>query len=107
MAYEIILSPEAVDDLRRLSAFERATVRDAMEVHLRHEPTRVSKSRINRLRDLNHPQYRLRVEDLRVFYDVQEREVQVLAIVAKSDADEWLKQAGGSDEGGPAVGSEG
>jgi mRNA interferase RelE/StbE len=106
MSYEIILSPEAVDDLRRLSAFERAKVRDAIGIHLRHEPTKVSKSRIKRLRELTHPQYRLRVEDLRVFYDVAGNEVQVLAIVAKSDADEWLKQAGGSDEGGPAVGSE-
>ena len=107
MAFEIILSPEAVDDLRRLSAFERAKVRDAMEIHLRHEPTKVSKSRIKRLREWNHPQYRLRVKDLRVFYDVEGDEVQVLAIVAKSDADEWLKQVGGSDEDGPAVGSEG
>lgn len=107
MAYEIILSPEAVDDLRRLSAFERSKVRDAFEVHLRHEPTRVSKSRIKRLRDRNHPQYRLPVEDLRVFDDVKDDEVQVLAIVAKSDADKWLKQAGGSDEDGAAVGSEG
>src|SRR5689334_7166489 len=40
MPYEIILSPEAVDDLRRLGAFERAKVRDAMEIHLRHEPTK-------------------------------------------------------------------
>jgi antitoxin (DNA-binding transcriptional repressor) of toxin-antitoxin stability system len=30
-----------------------------------------------------------------------------LAIVAKSDADEWLEQPGGSDEDGLAVGSEG
>ena len=108
MPFEIILSPEAVDDLARLGAFERAVGSgDAMEIHLRHEPTKVSKSRIKRLRELTHPQYRLRVEDLRVFYDVEENEVQVLAIVAKSDADEWLEQAGGSDEDGPAVGSEG
>ncbi len=106
MPFEIILSPEAVDDLRRLGAFERAKVRDALEIHLRHEPTRVSKSRIKRLRELTHPQYRLRVDDLRVFYDVEGDEVQILAIVAKSDADEWLKSVGGSDENGPADGSE-
>lgn len=107
MPFEIILSPEAMDDLRRLGAFERAKVRDAIEIHLRHEPTKVSKSRIKRLRELAHPQYRLRVDDLRVFYDVEGDAVQVLAIVAKSDAAEWLRQAGGSDEDGPAVGSEG
>jgi mRNA interferase RelE/StbE len=107
MPFEIVLSSEAVSDLRRLSAFERAKVREAIEVHLRHEPTKISKSRIKRLRELAHPQYRLRVDDFRVFYDVKGEEVQVLAIVAKTDADEWLKQVGQSDEDGSALGSEG
>jgi mRNA-degrading endonuclease RelE of RelBE toxin-antitoxin system len=107
MPFEIILSPEAVDDLKRLTAFERAKVRDALEIHLRHEPTKVSKSRIKRLRESTHPQYRLRVDDLRIFYDIEGYEVQVLAIVEKSGADEWLRGVGGSDEDGPAVGSEG
>ena len=102
MAFEIALIPQAVDDLRRLSANERAKVRDAMEVHLRHQPTRVSKSRIKRLRDLSHPQYRLRVNDLRIFYDVQGEQVQVLAIIPKADADEWLKRVGQRDEIGPS-----
>jgi hypothetical protein len=82
-------------------------VRDALEVHLRHEPTKLSKSRIKRLRESTHPQYRLRADDLRVFDDVEGEEVQVLAIVEKSDAAEWLREVGGSDEDGPAVASEG
>ena len=94
MAFEIILAPEAVADLRRLSARDRSTVRDAMEIHLRHEPTKVSKSRIKQLRGLARPQYRLRVGELRVFYDVAVSEVQVLAIVAKADVDAWLQQEG-------------
>ncbi len=101
MAFEIILAPEAVADLRRLSARDRASVRDAMEIHLRHEPTKVSKSRINQLRGFARPQYRLRVGELRVFYDVAESEVQVLAIVAKADADAWLLQAGQPHEESP------
>jgi mRNA interferase RelE/StbE len=107
MPFEIVLSSEAAGDLRRLSAFERAKVREAIEVHLRHEPTKISKSRIKRLRELAYPQYRLRVDDLRVFYDVKSEEVQVLAIVAKADADAWLEQVGKSDEDGSALGSEG
>jgi mRNA interferase RelE/StbE len=102
-----LLFSEAVSDLRRLSAFERAKVREAIEVHLRHEPTKISKSRIKRLRELAHPQYRLRVDDLRIFYDVNGKQVQVLAIVAKADADAWLEQVGQSDEDGSALGSEG
>src|SRR4051812_44488860 len=107
MAFEIILASEAVADLRRLSAHDRAKVRGAMEVHLRHEPTKLSKSRIKRLRGLSRPQYRLRVDELRVFYDVAGEEVQVLAIVAKSDADAWLTEAGQPDEEGPALGGQG
>jgi mRNA-degrading endonuclease RelE of RelBE toxin-antitoxin system len=107
MAFEIILAPEAAADLRRLRAHHRAKVRAAMEVHLRHEPTKLSKSRIKRLRDMSHPQYRLRVDELRVFYDVVGEEVQVLAIVPKSDAEQWLAEVDQPDEEGPAVGGQG
>src|SRR3990172_6170266 len=94
MAYEIIFSPEAVDDLRELKANIGAAVRDAMQRHLRHEPTKTSKSRIKRLRGLSRPQYRLRVEDVRVFYDVSENTVEILAIVPKDEAEQWLEHAG-------------
>ena len=94
MRFEILLSPEAVEDLRRLKANVRAAVTEAFETHLRHEPTKTSRSRIKRLRGLSKPQYRLRVEEVRVFYDVIENEVQVLAIVPKSEAESWLKQFG-------------
>lgn len=90
MRYEIRLDPKAVEDLQRLKANVRAAVRDAIEAHLRHGPTLVSRSRIKRLRDLDHPQYRLRADDVRVFYDVVGDEVQILAIVSKADAQAWL-----------------
>lgn len=94
MKYELILSPEAVDDLRDLKANIRATVRNAIEVHLRHEPTKISKSRIKRLRGVSRPQYRLRVGDVRVFYDVTQHTVEILASVPKDEAEEWLEKAG-------------
>jgi len=99
MRYEIILAPEAVEDLRCLKANVRAQVQDAIERHLRHEPTKTSKTRIKRLRGLSRPQYRFRVgDDIRVFYDATEGIVEVLAIVPKSRAIEWLERYGGSDE---------
>jgi len=99
MRYEIILAPEAVEDLQLLTANLRSEVQDAMERHLRHEPTKCSKSRIKRLRGLSKPQYRLRVgSDIRVFYDVTEDAVLILAVVNKADADRWLEQHGESDE---------
>lgn len=94
MRFEIILAPEAVEDLRRLKANLRAAVREALETHLRHEPTKTSRSRIKRLRGLSRPQYRLRVDEVRVFYDVSGSTVEVLAIVAKSEAESWLAQFG-------------
>jgi mRNA interferase RelE/StbE len=92
MPFAIVLAPEAVEDLGRLTANARATVREALEVHLRHQPDKTSRSRIKRLRGLMRPQYRLRVGEVRVFYDVSGMTVQVLAIVAKSEASSWLAQ---------------
>ncbi|KRR00770.1 type II toxin-antitoxin system RelE family toxin [Bradyrhizobium valentinum] len=94
MPFAIILAPEAVEDLGRLTANVRTTVRTALETHLRHEPEKVSRSRIKRLRGLRRPQYRLRVDEVRVFYDVSGTTVEVLAIVAKSEAESWLAQFG-------------
>lgn len=93
MRYEIILAPEAMDDLKKLEAYERAIIRDVLETHLRHEPTKISKSRIKRLKGLTRPQFRLRVDDTRIFYDVSEDRVEVLAVVTKSMAQGWLNQS--------------
>jgi mRNA-degrading endonuclease RelE of RelBE toxin-antitoxin system len=95
MRYEVILAPEAIEDLKRLKAHVRAEVRDAIDRHIRHEPTKTSRSRIKRLRGLSKPQYRLRVGEVRIFYDVSGLSVEVLAIVAKVGAGAWLEKAGG------------
>ena len=100
MSYDIILSPVALRDFRALSAFERVQVRDAMERHLRHEPTRTSRSRIKRLRGLRKPQYHLRIGDLRVFYDVVDHRVEILTIVTKTQGAGWLKEKGTPHEKG-------
>ncbi len=99
MPFEVILAPEAAKALRGLSAHVRAEVKDALEVHLRHQPTRISKSRIKRLRGVSRPQFRLRIGDIRVFYDVTETAVEILAIVEKDEAQAWL-----DDEGTPTPG---
>ena len=94
MRYKIVLAPEAAQDLKRLKAHVRAEVKDALDRHLRYEPAKVSKSRIKRLRGLSHPQYRLMVGEIRVFYDITGRVVEVLAIVPKSEAASWLEEMG-------------
>jgi len=105
MAFKIVLAPDAAEALRALSGRDRATVKSTIERHLRHEPAKVSRSRIKRLRGLSQPQYRLRVGEIRVFYDVTEAAVEILAIVPKSQADAWLREEGSSVPGrGPGEG---
>ena len=91
MRHEIILSPEAVEDLRNLKANIRATVRAGLEKYLRHQPSKTSKSRIKRLQGISRPEFRLRIDEVRVFYDVRGKGVEILAIIPKSQAQEWLK----------------
>ena len=50
-----------------------------------------SMARIKRLRGVSRPQFRLRVRDVRVFYDVVDTEVHILAIVSKEHAEDWLR----------------
>ena len=102
MAHAIVLAPEAAHQLRALRAHVRAAVIGAMERHLRHEPTRTSRSRIKRLRGLSQPQFQLRVGDVRVFYDVAGKRVDVLAVITKARAEAWLKEKGAPDEEGGA-----
>jgi len=43
---------------------------------------------------MRRPQYRLRVGEVRVYYDVAGEAVEVLAIVEKARAASWLARAG-------------
>jgi len=94
MRYEIELFPEANDDLYSLKANPRAVIQDAIEEHLRHEPGKESKSRIKRLRGLSSPQYRLRVDEYRIYYDITGNTVEVIAVVSKAQSAIWLEREG-------------
>jgi mRNA-degrading endonuclease RelE of RelBE toxin-antitoxin system len=96
MKYRVLLAPDAVEDLRRLRPYDRARVRRELE-KVEAQPTAVSRTRIKRLRGMKKPQYRLRVGDVRVFYDVAEGPeptVEVLAIISKKEAAKWLEREG-------------
>jgi len=94
MRYEMVLAPGVVEAFKAMSAHQRAEVKDGIETHLRHEPTKTSKSRIKRLRGLSRPQFRLRIGETRIYYDVSQSTVEILAIIEKSRSDEWLAKAG-------------
>ena len=89
----MVLSPEVMQDLRRLKPSHRSEVKQAIVTHLRHAPRKESKSRIKRLRGIQRPEYRLRVGEVRVFYDVVGSSVEILAIIPKSKAAAWPSSA--------------
>jgi mRNA-degrading endonuclease RelE of RelBE toxin-antitoxin system len=86
-----------------MSARNRTRALDAIEVHLRHEPTKESKSRIKKLVGMRWPQYRLRIDELRAFYDViysvesKSGVVEILAVKEKEAAMKWLVEFGDQD----------
>jgi mRNA-degrading endonuclease RelE of RelBE toxin-antitoxin system len=102
LRYTIIFAPQAEEDLLALRAHERAKVLDMIERHLSYEPEKESKSRIKRLQRYRWPQYRLRIDDIRAFYDVGDTteggEVEILAIRDKEAAMQWLAEHGISEE---------
>jgi mRNA-degrading endonuclease RelE of RelBE toxin-antitoxin system len=102
LRYEIIFTREAREDLLALSGYDRKKILDAIEIHLRYEPERIGKSRIKRLQGIESPQYRLRIDEIRAFYDVvyltDEHRVDILAIKEKAGAMRWLALHGRRNE---------
>ncbi len=92
MAYTVEFARSVWDDLKSFRKGDQVRVLEAIEVHLTQEPTRQSKSRIKRLRPGTRPPFRLRVDNIRVYYDVVEdaQKVIVYGIVEKERSLEWL-----------------
>ena len=84
--YEIQYAVEAAADLRALRTYDARIVMSGIETHLRFEPRKESKSRIKAMAQPFWSQYRLRVEDFRVYYDVTDetRAVYVLRVLEKT-----------------------
>lgn len=85
MAYKIEYSPDTVDHFGALSARQRATVLDAVEVNLTHGPTGETRNR-KPMRPNSLAPWELRIGALRVYYDVEEepdRKVLIRAIGIK------------------------
>ena len=87
-AYEIRYAEAAVEDIRGLRAFDQSKVMNGIEEYLTLQPCRESKSRIKAKSQPFWSQFRLRVDDFRVYYDVDEEEhvVNVLRAVKKGSA---------------------
>ena len=83
--FRIVVSPRAVAQVRQLRRVDAVAILDAIETHLRYEPDRVCRGRIKRLRGRHAATYRLRVGNYRVFYDIADTDVVVVAVLHKRD----------------------
>ena len=90
--FRIVVRPRAAAQIRGLRRVDAVAILNAMETHLRREPDRASRSRIKRLRGRHAATYRLRVGDYRVFYDVAEAEVVVIAVLHKRETAEFYRE---------------
>jgi mRNA-degrading endonuclease RelE of RelBE toxin-antitoxin system len=92
--YQVDFDPQAIADLKQMRAYDRTAVLDTIERILSSTPTHVGKTLIKRLQGLDSPEYRLRVGDHRVFYDVSDQDVYILRILTKAKVDEYLREMG-------------
>ena len=85
MAYTIIFAESVNEQLKKLTARQRAVVLDEIETQLLHEPLVETRNR-KKLRPNPIAPWELRIGKLRVFFDVKHtdlKEVHVLAIGIK------------------------
>jgi mRNA interferase RelE/StbE len=90
MPYEIRYSNEAIEQLKKLRGFDRTAILDQIEQILSVNPAVVSRSRLKQLREPAPTQFRLRVGEFRVFYDVEEEAVLIVQILSKQDSKDYL-----------------
>ena len=79
--YRIRYADAAVRHLSRLTARQRGTVLDVVELKLTHQPTLPTRNR-KRLRDNSVAPWELRIGDIRVYFDVEEAPEAVVTIRA-------------------------
>ena len=84
--YEIDYADEASADIRALRAFDQRKILAGIKTHLTYQPETVSRSRIKAMVQPFWSQFCLRVEDFRVYYDVddEQRRIHVLRVLKKT-----------------------
>jgi len=92
--YDIVLKPSAIRNMDKLRRYDAVQVADAIEAHLSDRPTRVSRSRIKKLRGIRNPDYRLLAGEFRVFYGVDDTacRVDVLRVMHKNETHSYYTE---------------
>jgi mRNA-degrading endonuclease RelE of RelBE toxin-antitoxin system len=97
--YTIVFGPRAAADLRSLRKHKQVTIRDHINRFLLYQPTQEQGPRIKALVQPAIAQYRLRVGDFRVYYDVDETTTTVSVIRIVRKGIQTTAQATGTDDG--------
>ncbi len=96
MAYRIDYSPATDKHLRALTARQRAMVFDGVDEQLEHEPGVETRNR-KPMRPNPQAPWELRIEELRVYYEIEEMPEQVVTIVAVGVKDRNRVLIGGKE----------
>jgi mRNA-degrading endonuclease RelE of RelBE toxin-antitoxin system len=82
MAYQITITRDAEKQLRALSVREQRILEAAVVTRLQNQPTTPTRA-IRRLRPNPFAEFELRVDDLRILYNVEDAEVILLVVGRK------------------------
>jgi mRNA-degrading endonuclease RelE of RelBE toxin-antitoxin system len=83
MGYTIEYAEDVAGDLNEARAFDRARLLDGINEHLSNEPTRATRTKkvisgVDPSWEHKRPVWQLRIGEYRVFYDVDDIEMQVI-----------------------------
>ena len=86
MAFQLVYTNAARAEIKALRAYDRQRLVTTIESELRHQPTNISRSRIKQMTQPFWSQYRLRVDEFRVYFDVDEasQTVHILHVCPKT-----------------------
>jgi mRNA interferase RelE/StbE len=100
MAYAIQFSSEALADLKRLSKRHRVAIMKQIQRVLAINPESESRARVKRLEKPSPTDFRMRVGDFRVYYDVEGLEVRIIRIMPKPDSERYSREDSHGDSEG-------
>jgi mRNA-degrading endonuclease RelE of RelBE toxin-antitoxin system len=96
MPYKIEYSPESEEHLRALSARQRAIVFDTIDEQLAHQPLVETRHR-KPMRPNPVAPWELRIDNIRVYYDVEEQPLPLVTVVAVGIKDRNRVLIGGEE----------
>ena len=85
MSFQFRYAQDALDELTSLRVFDRQRVVTGIFTHLTNQPTQESRSRIKKMEQPFWSEYRLRIDEFRVYYQVDQatRTVHILHVLSK------------------------